>query len=195
MWNQRYSSETYAYGTEPNDFLVAMFEKLPKGKVLCLAEGEGRNAVWLARQGCAVTAVDASEVGLEKARRLADARGVNITTVHADLAVFEIEPQQWDAIVSIFCHLPSELRRSVHRSCVEGLRPGGVMLLEAYTPVQLDYRTGGPPTADMMMDGESLRTELAGLEFLHLRECVREVHEGEFHHGAGAVVQALARKP
>ena len=195
MWNQRYSNETYAYGTEPNDFLVAMLEKLPGGRVLCLGEGEGRNAVWLAQQGREVTALDASEVGLGKARRLAEARGVEIATVHADLADFAIEPQRWDAIVSIFCHLPAELRRDVHRRCVEGLRPGGAMLLEAYTPGQLDYKTGGPPTAEMMMDAQSLRTELAGLEVLHLKECVRDVHEGEFHNGPGAVVQVLARKP
>jgi len=195
MWDQRYSGDSYAFGTEPNDFLVESIGSFPKGKVLCLAEGEGRNAVWLAQQGREVTAVDASEVGLEKARRLADARGVKITTVHADLAAFEIESQHWDAIVSIFCHLSPELRRSVHRRCVEGLRPGGVILLEAYTPAQLEYKTGGPPTADMMMGAESLRTELAGLEFLHLQEYVREVHEGEFHNGVGAVVQALAWKP
>ena len=194
MWDQRYNSENYAYGTEPNDFLVAKFGSLPKGRVLCLAEGEGRNAVWLAQQGREVTAIDASEVGLDKARRLAEAHGVEITTVHADLADFLIEPQHWDAIVSIFCHLSPELRRSVHRSCVEGLRPDGVMLLEAYTPAQLEHKTGGPPTADLMMERESLMTELAGLEFLHLQECVREVHEGKFHNGVGAVVQVFARK-
>lgn len=195
MWDQRYSSETYAYGTEPNGFLAAMFENLPNGRVLCLGEGEGRNAVWLAQQGREVTAMDASEVGLKKARRLAEARDAKITTVQADLADFDIEPRHWNVIVSIFCHLPPELRRDVHRRCVKGLRPGGVILLEAYTPAQLDYQTGGPPTADMMMDAQSLHTELAGLEFLRLQECVREVHEGEFHYGPGAVVQALARKP
>ncbi len=195
MWDQRYSSEAYAYGTEPNDFLVDMFEKVPAGKVLCLAEGEGRNAVWLAQQGRDVTAVDASEVGLEKARRLAEARGVTITMVHSDIEDFEIEPQCWDAIVSIFCHLPPALRRRMHRHCVEGLQPDGIMLLEAYTPQQLEYKTGGPTMADMLMDAELVRVELAGLEFLHLQECVREVHEGEFHNGEGAVVQALARKP
>jgi len=194
MWNQRYSSDTYAYGTEPNDFLVAQFDNLPKGRVLCLGEGEGRNAIWLTQQGREVTAVDASDVGLHKARRLAESCGVKISTVHADLADFVIEPLYWDVIVSIFCHLPPELRRSVHRRCIEGLRSGGVMLLEAYTPAQLEYKTGGPPAAGMMMDAESLRVELAGLEFLHLQECVREVHEGEFHNGIGAVVQVLARK-
>lgn len=195
MWDERYSGETYAYGTEPNDFLVEKFDNLPPGRVLCLAEGEGRNAVWLAGRGYEVSAVDASSAGLKKARRLADARSVKIKTVHADLADYVIEPQYWDVIVSIFCHLPPGLRRDLHRRCVEGLRPGGVVLLEAYTPAQLEYKTGGPPSADMMMDRQSISTEFVGLEFLHLRERVREVHEGEFHNGVGAVVQVLARKP
>ena len=83
----------------------------------------------------------------------------------------------------------------MHRSCVESLRPGGVLLLEAYTPAQLEFKTGGPPAVDMMMDADTLRNELAGLELLHLQECVREVHEGEFHNGVGAIVQALTVKP
>lgn len=195
MWDQRYSRDNYAYGTKPNDFLMEMSDKLPTGKVLCLAEGEGRNAVWLAEQGYQVTAVDASKVGLQKARKLAKARGVEITTVHADLADYDIGTQQWDAIISIFCHLPHDLRQDIHRRCVKGLRDKGIMLLEAYTPLQLEYKTGGPPVAEMMMDVQSLSSELIGLEFLHLQECVREIHEGEFHNGTGAVVQVLAKKP
>ncbi len=195
MWDRRYAGDGYAYGTEPNDFLVSMADSLPVGNVLCLGEGEGRNATWLAGRGNDVTAVDVSAVGLRKARDLAGERGVEIVTVHADLADFEIAPNTWDAIVSIFCHMRSEVRRGVHRRCVAGLRPGGVMLLEAYTPEQLTLKTGGPPTTDMMMDRQSLTLELDGLEFLHLRECIREVHEGEHHNGRGAVVQVLARKP
>ena len=195
MWDQRYGSETYVYGTEPNDFLVGTIGSLPKGKILCLGEGEGRNATWLAQQGFEVTAVDGSAVGLQKAQRLARSRGVNIEIVHADLANFEIRPVYWAAIVSIFCHLPPELRRSVHRRCVEGLITGGVMLLEAYTPLQLEYKTGGPPTADMMMDSKLLGSDFDGLEIVILNEIVREVGEGEFHSGDGAVVQLLARKP
>jgi 2-polyprenyl-3-methyl-5-hydroxy-6-metoxy-1,4-benzoquinol methylase len=195
MWDQRYDSKAYAYGTQPNDFLVSMFSDLPTGKILCLAEGEGRNAVWLAEQGNEVTAVDASEIGLQKARDLAEKRGVKITTVHADLADYDIGNQQWDAIILIFCHLPPKLRKSVHRRCVEALRVKGMILLEAYTPLQLKYKTGGPPTADMMMNVQSLSVELISLEFLHLQECVREIHEGEFHNGTGAVVQVLAKKP
>ena len=195
MWDERYSSAGYAYGTEPNEFLVATASRLPAGRILCLGEGEGRNAVWLARQGYEVTAVDASRVGLQKAQRLAASHQVTITTVHADLAEYEIAPGHWDGIVSIFCHLPPALRSDVHRRCVDGLSPGGVMLLEAYTPKQLNLRTGGPATADLMMDVETLRTELAGLEFLDLQEREREIREGDFHQGLGAVVQLVGRKP
>ncbi len=194
MWNERYSSESFAYGTKANDFLVSMIDRLPTGKILCLAEGEGRNAVWLAQQGNEVTAVDASDVGLQKAHRLAKTRGVEITTVHADLADYDIGTQKWDAIISIFCHLPPGLRQDVHRRCLAGLRDDGMILLEAYTPSQLEYKTGGPPVAEMMMDMRSLRSELNGLRFLHLQECVRDIHEGEFHEGNGAVVQVLAMK-
>lgn len=194
MWNERYSSEAYAYGIEPNAFLTAMYDKLPSGRILCIGEGEGRNAVWLAGQGNTVTAVDLSEVGLKKANKLAESRGVTITTVHADLADYEIEKEQWDAIVSLFCHLPPALRKNVHHRCVEGLRPGGVFLLEAYTPLQLEYKTGGPQTVEMMMDVASLTTELAGMEFIHLQERIREVNEGDFHNGTGAVVQVFGKR-
>lgn len=195
MWDQRYSAEEYVYGTEPNGFLVSKADLLPAGRILCLGEGEGRNAVWLAEQGHEVTAVDASGVGLHKARALAAARGVRITTVQADLALFPIEPGAWDGIVSIFCHLPPALRAEVHRRCVAGLRPGGILLLEAYTPGQVGRGTGGPPTAELMMDAETLRLELAGLELLELAETEREIHEGTLHNGVGAVVQLVARRP
>ena len=195
MWDERYSNQTYAYGIKPNDFLVEMANSLPKGKVLCLAEGEGRNAVWLAQQGFEVTAVDASIVGLNKAEKLAELKKVSITTIQSDLKDFDMGINQWDAIVSIFCHLPPKLRQSVHQNCVKGLKPGGVILIEAYTPSQLKYKTGGPPNAEMMMDSRVLKEELKGLEFMYLQEKVREIHEGEFHYGEGAVVQAVARKP
>jgi cyclopropane fatty-acyl-phospholipid synthase-like methyltransferase len=196
MWDDRYSAPGYAYGVEPNEFVVATRDQLPaNGRLLCLAEGEGRNAVWLARQGFEVTAVDSSSVGIGKARQLADQHAVRIDTVHADLTDFTIDDNHWDGIVSIFCHLSPPLRRQVHARCVSGLRPGGIMLLEAYTPRQLEYKTGGPPVIDMMMDSETLTQELDGLEFLQMEECTREIHEGEFHHGTGAVVQMVARKP
>ena len=195
MWNERYSEPGFAYGTEPNDFLRANVDKLPTGNCLCLAEGEGRNAVWLAQQGLQVTAVDASEVGLKKAQELARERGVSIDTVHADLEQFDLGLNQWDAIISIFCHLPPDLRQLIHQRCVAGLRSGGIMLLEAYTPAQLEFKTGGPPAVEMMMDSEQLKAELHGLHMVHLQETTRDIHEGKYHQGQGAVVQMIASKP
>ena len=195
MWDERYASEEYLYGREPNGFLVSMVDHLPKGQVLCLGEGEGRNGVWLARLGFEVTALDASGVGLAKARRLAEEHGVPLHTVHSDLAHYAIEPESWDGVVSIFCHTPAELRRRVHRAVVAGLRPGGALILEAYTPRQLEFGTGGPPVVELMMDLDTLRGELAGLELLHAEETEREIHEGRLHTGRGAVVQIVARKP
>ena len=154
MWDQRYDTEEYVYGTAPNEFLVAHAARIPKGHVLCLGEGEGRNGVWLAEQGYRVTAVDSSSVGLAKARRLAEARGVSLETVAADLAEYDLGEVAWDGIVSIFCHVPMDLRRDLHSRVVRALRPGGAFLLEAYTPRQLALATGGPPTAELMMDPE-----------------------------------------
>ncbi|MCB0943304.1 MAG: class I SAM-dependent methyltransferase, partial [Mycobacterium sp.] len=142
-WDARYQGDDFVYGTAPNDFLRDQITRLPVGKVLCLAEGEGRNAVFLAERGFTVTAVDMSPVGLEKARRLAEQRGVALDTVVADLADFRLEPGAWDGIVSIFAHMPPAARRHLHHEVVAGLRPGGVFVLEAYRPEQLDYGTGG----------------------------------------------------
>lgn len=197
-WDERYSTKDYAYGTEPNDFLAAHVYKLPKGRVLSLAEGEGRNAAFLATRGYQVTAVDQSAVGLGKARRLAEGKGVKVETVVADLAEFEIEPQAWDAIVSISAHVPGSVRRALHRRVVEGLKPGGVFLLEAYTPRQLQTAGKGgpgPDQRDRFMTLADLHEELKGLDFEIARETEREINEGQYHTGPGAVVQVLARKP
>lgn len=131
FWNDRYSADGYHYGEKPNGFLSEMVSHIPSGPVLCLAEGEGRNAVHLATLGHQVTAVDQSEVGLFKARRLAEAKGVKIFTVVADLAHFEMEPNFWAGIVAIFSHLPPVVRRRVFGDAVRGLRSGGVFILEA----------------------------------------------------------------
>jgi len=196
MWDERYSAKEFAYGTEPNDFLVQMADRLPKGgRVLSLAEGEGRNAVYLATRGHAVTAVDASPVGIAKARRLAESRGVTIDAQVADLAEYAIEAESWDGVVSIFCHVPEVIRADLHRRVVHGLKPGGVLILEAYTPAQLDYGTGGPQVVDRTMTLDALRAELAPLEIEHGAELERAVHEGIYHTGLGAVVQVVARKP
>ena len=195
MWDQRYDTAEYVYGTDPNAFLEGVVHDMPVGRTLCIAEGEGRNAVFLAEHGHEVVAVDASAVGLEKARRLAHERGVQIETVTADLADFEIEAGSWDAVVSIFAHVPPAVRQTLHRKIVRGLRSGGVLVLEAYTPAQIELGTGGPPVSELTMTLAALREELDGLIFKHAVEFEREVLEGRFHTGTGAVVQLVAVKP
>lgn len=196
-WDLRYEGDTYKYGREPNDFLREVSGRIPPGPVLSLAEGEGRNAVFLAGLGHRVTGVDGSAVAVDKAKRLAAERGVADATdfIHADLADFPIEPGAWAGVVSIFAHLPPPVRQTVHRRVVDGLRPGGVLILEAYTPDQLAHGTGGPPTAELMMGLETLRDELAGLELEVGREIEREIREGTLHRGRSAIVQIVGKKP
>ena len=194
MWDERYSSEAYAYGRAPNDFLRENYHAIPKGRVLSLAEGEGRNAVFLAKRGYSVTAVDSSRVGLSKAKRLAEENGVQIELIHADLVDFDIGENKWDGIICIFCPLPSAERKRLHEKVVSGLKKNGIFLLEAYTPEQLKYGTGGGKSADTMTTRESLVAELKGLTFIHLMELERNVVEGAYHTGLGAVVQLVASK-
>jgi len=199
VWEERYGTEEYAYGKQANDFLVEQLDKIPLNntgsrRVLCLAEGEGRNAVYLAKQGYDIVAVDASSAGMQKAQRLALDNGVTIKTVVSDLAEFEIEPESYDAVVSIFCHLPLELRQKIHAQVVKSLRPGGVFLLEAYTPDQLKFKTGGPPVAELTMKLDDLLDEIQGLDVISAIEKEREVIEGLYHTGMGAVVQLVAKK-
>lgn len=195
LWNERYAIKEYAYGKEPNDFLRRTADDIMPGNVLCLAEGEGRNAVYLAEQGFKVTAVDLSEVGLAKANRLAQERGVNIETIHADLADFQIEAESWNGVVSIFCHLPETIRKPLHQRVVAGLKPGGTLILEAYHPGQLQLDTGGPKDPDLLPDLDTLRAELVGLNMQLMHDIERPIQEGQFHNGEGHVVQILAFKP
>ena len=194
FWNDRFAAPHFVYGEIPNAFVAEMGAQIPSGPVLCLAEGEGRNAVHLATLGHRVTAVDQSQAGLAKARRLAAARGVEIETVLADLGNFIIEPGVWSGIVATFAHLPPAIRCKVHAQAVRGLRLGGVFVLEAYTPAQLAFDTGGPKSPELLMTLTGLRKEFAGLELLIGREIERDVIEGDGHTGRGAVVQILARR-
>ena len=195
MWEQRFAGETYLYGTEPNEFLRVSLPALPKGAALCLAEGEGRNAVFLAESGYQVSSVDLTKSGVDKTKRLAEERGVKVNAVVGDLTDFDLGQERWDLVVSIFAHVPPDLRRSLHRRVVDSLKSGGVLLLEAYTPDQMGRGTGGPPVVELTMTLDSLREELAPLEFVHAEELDRDVLEGTGHTGHGAVVQVIARKP
>lgn len=193
MWNERYTSADYVYGTEPNTFL-AEHAKLLTGPVLSLAEGEGRNGVFLASLGLDVLGVDASEVGLAKAQKLASARGVKIRTQVADLATYEPPASQFGAVVSISAHLPSEIRRRLYPLVERCLKPGGIILLEAYSQAQFSRNTGGPKDPDMLMSCATLQREFPNCEPVLLREIDREVIEGKLHTGLASVVQFIARK-
>jgi SAM-dependent methyltransferase len=195
FWDERYASVDWAFGTEPNDFLRQHAAQLPEGPVLCIGDGEGRNGVYLATLGHEVTSVDLSEVGLAKAQRLAGEHDVHLTTQVADLATFDPGVERWSAIVSIFCHLPSAVRAAVYPRLVASLVPGGVFLLESYTPDQIGRGTGGPGDPDLMNEPAQLTKELAGLDVVHLWEGERDVVEGPFHSGRAAVVQYLGRRP
>ena len=194
FWNEKFATTDYAYGTEPNDFLVSAVTNLKRGATLSLAEGEGRNAVWLAQQGFTVSAIEQSEKGVGKTLRLALQRGVIVMAERGELETFHIQPNSWDLVVSIYAHPPQELRRKLHRQVVAGLKPGGVFVLEAYTPAQIANNTGVPKDASLMPTAELLRSELAGLVFDRIEEVERDVVEGSLHTGKAHVVQVVANR-
>ncbi|OGQ26242.1 MAG: SAM-dependent methyltransferase [Deltaproteobacteria bacterium RBG_16_71_12] len=195
FWDTRYAEPGYAYGEAPNDFLVEVVDRIPAGPVLCLAEGEGRNAVMLAARGHDVTAVDLSAVGLAKASARARRAGVALTTVVADLASWPMPEGTYAAVVAIWAHLPPPVRGEVHRRVARALVPGGLFVLEAYRPGQERRGTGGPPDPALLMTSDALQGELAGLEVVIAREITRAIHEGHYHDGDSDVVQLLARRP
>jgi SAM-dependent methyltransferase len=193
-WDRRYSAEALPYGTDPNAFLVSQANEIPPGPVLCLAEGYGRNACWLAARGHAVTAVEQSGMALQRGEALAHERGVQVAFVQGDLTDFDLGTNAWSGIVSIFAHLPPALRKDVHARVVRALAPGGVYVLEAYSPAQLGFATGGPRDTELLMTRDGLLGELAGLEPVLAQEIEREVLEGTYHKGRAAVVQFVGRK-
>ena len=194
-WDLRYSEPGFAYGTSPNDFLVDSISYLStNGSVFCLAEGEGRNGVWLARKGYSVTAVDSSTVGLQKAQELASRNGVDITTHLADLGDYTFPGNTFDGIIAIFCHLPPLVRRKTFNALSGSLKKGGTLLLEGYSKRQLEFGTGGPPSLEMLYDLEEICEELTGFDFLLAREIERDIHEGTLHNGRGSVIQIIGKK-
>ncbi|MEO7190867.1 MAG: class I SAM-dependent methyltransferase [Vicinamibacterales bacterium] len=193
-WNERFSGPGYAYGTEPNEFLVEVATRLPAGPVLSLGEGEGRNGVYLAQLGHDVLAVDGSEMGLQKVRALASARGVEIRTEQARLEDYQIAPAQWAVILCFFVHMEASVREAVFRAAVDGLQPGGMFVLEAFGPGQLAHGTGGPKEATRLASLSQLQRELDGLEWVIAREGDRMLAEGIYHSGLSSTVQLLGRR-
>lgn len=195
-WDERYAEEGFAFGTEPNDFLREVSELLPVGRTLCIGDGEGRNGVFLAALGHTVTTIDLSPVGVVKARRLASERNVRIDARVADLTSFAFGTSEWDCIVSIFCHLPRELRHRVHSAIPQALATGGCFVFEAYRAANIGRAVGGPQNPEMTVELEDLLTDLGAgdLEILIGREIERHIVEGKYHNGMSATTQVLARR-
>ena len=193
-WNTRYSDDEFIYGAEPNAFLVEHSDKLV-GPVLSLAEGEGRNAVFLATLGFQVHGVDGSAVGLAKSRKLAGTKGVDFQTEVADLATYEPATNRYQSVISISAHLPSTIRNRLYPLVERCLLPNGILLLEAYSENQLCRNTGGPGDVDMLMTVSKIEREFPNLEPIILHEIEREVCEGKHHTGLASVVQFIGRKP
>lgn len=195
FWNQQFSSADFRYGTEPNAFLQTQSRLIsPSANILVPGDGEGRNSVWLAQQGHRVLAMDASDVGLRKAEELANRCGVQVRTVLADLASWQPD-DVFDALVLTYVHLPPSLRTVAHRRLAETLRPGGLLVLEAFHPDQLGRSSGGPQQADMLYSLETLRGDFAGLiheEFAE--ECETMLNEGIGHQGQAYVTRMVGRR-
>ena len=193
-WNERFAKDGFAYGNTENDFLRESVHFLPQGKILSLGEGEGRNAIFLAKLGYDVTAIDYSQVGIEKSQKLARDNKVKIQTILADLTTYKLEKDHWQGIVSIYFHVYKNDRAIIHRNCVDALSKGGVLILESYSTNQLKFGTGGPKNIDLLLDLDEVLRELEGLDFKIARVTERDVIEGDYHTGRGSVVQIIAIK-
>jgi cyclopropane fatty-acyl-phospholipid synthase-like methyltransferase len=195
MWDERFSQADPVYGHKPNGYVKAQASRLKPGmRILVPADGYGRNGVWLAQQGFQVHTVDLSPVGVQRARKAAQAAGVDIKMEVADLATWNWPVEEYDAVVAIFFHLPPQVRAKIHAAMVKALRSGGMIILQAFSPEQLHYTSGGPKQVDMLYTAELLRGDFAGAEALQLEERVVHLEEGRLHSGPGAVVQGVFRK-
>lgn len=196
FWDAMFAGDRYVYGTEPNSFLRGQAFRLRPGmRALTVGDGEGRNGVWLAQQGLSVTSIDLSAVGIDKARRLAAARGVAIEARQGDVADADWAEASFDVVASIFLHLPPDVRPRVHAALARALRPGGLLVLEGFHRRQLGRSSGGPKELELLFDLEDLRRDFAALEPLEALEGEVLLDEGDNHRGLGAVVRLLARKP
>ena len=199
FWDKRYGESNYAYGTEANQFLTEQKHLLKPGmKTLVVGDGEGRNGVWLASQGLDVLSVDLSPVGLKKAEELAACNRVKIQTQCADLTSWQWSIATYDLVVSIYVHFDPKVRQRMHRSMLESLKPGGLLILEAFNLKQLQYQTkynsGGPKISEMLYHPEMLQTDFAGGKILELTETVTELREGQHHRGKASVIRLILQR-
>ncbi|HEX3073953.1 MAG TPA: methyltransferase domain-containing protein [Ignavibacteriales bacterium] len=196
MWESRYNREEYYYGTEPNEYLKKQLGKLKPGALLLLGEGEGRNAVYAAKNGWNVTAVDFSEAAKTKALLLAEKNSVQINFITADLNNFIPQSEAYDAVGLIFIHLPEELRIKTHQNAVSSLKQGGHIVLQAYDHDQLllGKDSGGPKDINLLYTLEDIYTDFHELEIAHFSKELVYLDEGPFHHGEGSVIMYTGKK-
>lgn len=194
FWNERYGAEAYAYGTKPNQFLAEHIAFLPIGKVLFAAEGEGRNAVFAAQNGIHVAAFDTSEKGKIKADLLATEKKVQINYQVGILDDLGYESNSFDGLVLIYAHFDDSVRAPLHKKLTDLVKPGGVILFEAFSKDQIQYPSGGPKKLAMLFDLEEVKNEFNNCDFSYLKSEVIELSEGEFHQGKGSVIRFIATK-
>lgn len=195
FWNERYDVAEYVYGTEPNDWFRLNLPS-PPGRILLPAEGEGRNAVFAARMGWQVMALDLSDKGREKALQLAAKANTSIQYDIADIREYPLETAgPWDAIGLFYAHFPPEFRAETHRRLAQVLHPGGHLILEAFHPEQLGRSSGGPKTPDLLYTLELLLDDFAGLAVIKAEKISIHLNEGPGHYGPAEVVRLLLQKP
>lgn len=196
QWNERFSGAGYWFGTEPSPFLAAQAHRLKPGMTaLSVADGEGRNGVWLARQGLSVTSVDLSPEGIAKSKRLAERFGVTIARICADIEAWDWGLPRFDVVAGILIQFSKPPQRAaVFRQMQDVLKPGGLLLLQGYRPEQIGYGTGGPPFVENLYTAELLRAAFAEMEILELAEYDREQPEGMHSRGLCALIDLVARK-
>src|SRR6516164_1383267 len=189
-WEERYRTPDYVFGTAPNYFLASCRALLPKsGKALAIADGEGRNGVWLAEQGLDVVSTDFSPAALAKAQALARRRGVTLRTIEADITKWDIPEAEFDVIAAIFFQFVTPPQRArIFAGIRNGLKPGGLLLLEGYGPKQLEYKTGGPSELENLYTEELLRAEFAGFFELRVTSYDSMMSEGIRHVGMAAQI-------
>jgi SAM-dependent methyltransferase len=197
FWNERFTVDTYIFGTRPAAFLEEHVAYIPqKSRVLVPADGEGRNSVFLAERGHQVVATDIAEEGIAKAKKLAAARNVSVEYLHLDLQDFDWPEAQFDGVVAIFIQFASPtFRDEIFAGMKRAVRPGGVVLLHGYTPKQLEYGTGGPSAVEQLYTEGLLRSAFHDWEVLRLEAYERDLDEGERHQGRSAIIDLIAKRP
>lgn len=195
-WDERYAGGDFAFGEAPNRYLESLAPRLRPGlRALAIGDGEGRNGVWLAERGLAVTSLDWSPVGSTKAAALAARRGVALTTITADAATWAYPPAGFDLVAWIYVHLPPADRAAAAAGVMRTLAPGGLLALECFSPAQEGRRSGGPKLPELLWSRAIVEQAFAGLEVLELLEGTVALDEGPRHQGRAEVVRALLRQP